>query len=376
MIAAMFSAGRRLTFSAGTLLFLSIGALVAMWGPAFLGFRERYGIGVDQVGNIVSAFFLGAFVTIALSGWLLPRFGYRRVLTGAALLLALGSLGVALSPSWWLAIVSALIGGLGFGAVDVGTNLLFTRVFEGNSAPALNMLNAMFSIGAVLGPLLIGRFDASITAPFAILAGVLLVSALLATRLPNPVPRQPVSGVRIPVVAVSGFMMLYFVYVVAEVGVANWEATYLAPYVGAATAAGFTSLFWAAMALGRLVAAPISARIAPGPLVLGASLLALIGMLAASNVALAPWAYALVGFAHAPIFPTALAWLHRVLPERAERVTPWVFATANLGPVLSAPLIAAAVAGSSSDAIPLILSAIGALLVLVTASLWWRTRGA
>lgn len=375
MISAMTSNGRRLTFAAGTLLFLSIGALQAMFGPAFLGFRERYGIGVEQVGTIVSAFFLGAFVTIALSGWLLPRLGYRRMLSIAALLLAVGGLGVALSPSWWLALLSALIAGFGFGAVDVGTNLLFTRVFEGNSAPALNVLNAMFSIGAVIGPVLIGRFDASITAPFAIVAATLLLSAGLNTRISNPVPRQPVPGIRIPITAVSGFMMLYFVYVVAEVGVANWEATYLAPYVGAATAADYTALFWAAMAAGRLVAAPISARIAPGPLVLGASVLALIAMLAASDVRLAPWAYALVGFAHAPIFPTGLAWLQRVLPHRAERVTPWVIAVANLGPVVSAPLIAAAVAGSSSDTIPLILAAIGGVLVLVTAGLWWRTRG-
>ena len=51
---------------------------------------------------------------------------------------------------------------------------------------------------------------------------------------------------------------------------------------------------------------------------------------------LAPVAYAVVGLAFAPVFPTALAWLQEVFPQRAERVAPLVIAGANLGPVASA----------------------------------------
>ena len=102
---------RRVLFAAGTLTFLAIGAMQAMYGPSFPAFLARFGVGVGQVGAVVSAHFLGSFVTIAASGMLLARFGYRRLLFGGALLLSLGAAGVALSPLWTLTLAAALLGG-------------------------------------------------------------------------------------------------------------------------------------------------------------------------------------------------------------------------------------------------------------------------
>jgi fucose permease len=374
MIAGMLAPSRLLTFVAGTMLFLGIGAVQAMYGPAFAGLQERFDIDLARIGFIVSVHFLGSFITIALSGPLLALFGYRRLLGIAALLLAVGSMGVAFSPSWSLTLASALVVGLGFGAIDVGMNLLFGRAFEGNSAPALNLLNAMFGVGALLGPLLIGLFGATVRGPFAIVAGLFLLGALLSLGLLDPTPRRPQRGVGIPFGAISGFLALYFIYVTVEVGVASWEPTHLAPYVGDASAAFLTALFWGAMALGRLAIVPISARVAPGLLVLISSVVALAALLAAQIVPIAPWAYAVAGFAFGPIFPTGLAWLDRVMPKRSEQLVPIVIAGANLAPVITAPLLAAAVAGTSSDAIPLILSGIAFVLVVVVVGMWWGNR--
>ncbi len=375
VLAALLAPGRRLAFFAGTLAFLCIGALQAMYGPAFADFLGRYPIDVSQVGTIVSVHFLGSFTTVVLSGWLLRRIGYRRLLVVGGLLLAVGSLGVALSPSWSLVLASALVVGFGFGIFDVGANLLFGRVFAPQSAPALNILNAMFGVGAVLGPTLVGAFGATALWPFLILAGTSLLVALLSTRLPSPTPYQGKAGGRLALGAVSGFVLLFFLYVTAEVGVASWEPTHLIPYVGEARAALFTSLFWGALALGRLLAVPISARVPPGRLVLASSILALIAILLAQIVPLAPYAYALVGLAFAPIFPTGLAWIQRVFPDRAELVIPIVIAAANLAPVPTARPIGMVVAGTSSEAIPIIMAVAILLLVVTAGVLWWRTRG-
>ncbi len=80
VLAALLAPGRRLAFFAGTLTFLCIGALQAMYGPAFADFLGRYPIDVSQVGTIVSVHFLGSFTTVVLSGWLLRRIGYRQLL--------------------------------------------------------------------------------------------------------------------------------------------------------------------------------------------------------------------------------------------------------------------------------------------------------
>ena len=367
---------RRVLFASGTLVFLAIGAMQAMYGPAFPAFLARYGVGVGQVGAVVSAHFLGSFVTIAASGFLLVRFGYRRLLLAGATGMTLGAAGVALSPTWGLTLAAALFGGLGFGLVDVATNLLFARWYGARATGALNLLNAAFGLGAVLGPVAIGLLAPRVAPAFLSVAVLSMVAAAFVARAPMPAPLEVPSGaLRAPRVPLVGFMVLYFVYVSSEVGVASWEPTYLAPMLGDAHAAFFTGLYWGSLTFGRFVAALVSERFRPADIVLGASLLALGAAWLASVAAVAPLAYALVGFAFAPIFPTALAWLQQVFPQRSEQVTPVVIAVASLGPVLTAPAIGGAVAWLGTVRIPLVLGVLVLALCIVIALLWRAMRG-
>jgi len=110
-------------------------------------------------------------------------------------------------------------------------------------------------------------------------------------------------------------------------------------------------------------------------MVFGAVLLALVAAWTATVGVLAPLAYALVGFAFAPVFPTALAWLQEVFPQRAEQIAPLVIAVANLGPVLTAPAIGWAVALAGTANVPLALGSLVLALCVVVAFLWRGARG-
>ncbi|MEJ2666349.1 MAG: MFS transporter [Deinococcales bacterium] len=367
---------KRFLFAAGSLGFLAIGAVQAMYGPAFPAFLARYHLGLGQVGVIVSAAFLGSFFTIAASGLLLVRFGYRRVLATGAGAAAFGATGVALSPTWGLALASALVGGLGFGLLDVATNLLFARAFGSRASAALNLLNAAFGLGAVAGPLLVGLVAPHVAPAFLLVAGLCVVVSGTMAKLPAaPTPLRLQRGApRVPLAPLAGFLLLYFLYVSSEVGVASWEPTYLAPVLGASTAAYLTSLFWGALTVGRFVAAAVSDLLRPADLVMGALLLALAAAWLAVVTPLAPVAYAVVGLAFAPVFPTALAWLQEVFPLRAERLGAVVIAGASLGPVASAPVIGWAVAGWGTRYVPVVLGLVLVALLTVTALLWWRAR--
>lgn len=367
---------RRLLFFAGSLCFLAIGGLQAMYGPAFPAFLSRFDLGVGEVGAVVSAHFLGAFVTIATSGLLIIRLGYRRLLGAGAVTAGLGAVGVAWSPTWGLALTAAFLGGLGFGLLDVGTNLLFARAYGARASGALNLLNALFGVGSVLGPLLVGAFAPQV-APAFLLVGALFVAAAVATATAPamPVPLTvPRGAPRLPLAPLAGFLLLYFLYVSSEVGVASWEPTYLAPALGASTAAFLTSLYWGALTVGRVVAAGVSDRLRPADLVMGALLLALAAAWVAVATPLAPVAYALVGLAFGPVFPTALAWLQEVFPRRAERVAPIVIAGASLGPVASAPAIGRAVAAFGTQDIAVVLGAVVLATALAAGLLWWGVR--
>jgi MFS transporter, FHS family, glucose/mannose:H+ symporter len=228
-------ATRRLLL-AGFSTFMLLGALQAMYGPAFPALRARFGLTPEQVALLVSLHFLGSFVTISLSGVLLAAVGYRRLLLGAVAGFAAGALTLALSPLWAMTLAAALLVGLGYGALVLGVNLLFARTFEARSAPALNLLNAMFGVGAMVGPLLVGAALPNVGLPFLLVGGASLLLALSFRRVADPpplgsstdAPRRP-----LPYAHVAGFVVVFFLYGALEVGTASWETTHLAPYVGA-----------------------------------------------------------------------------------------------------------------------------------------------
>lgn len=359
---------RRRTLLAAGAAFLVLGAVVALYGPLFPQLRERFGVGLDQVGAVVSAHFLGSFVTVISSGVMLRRLGYRFVLVGGSVLLLVGFSTLALAPTWAVFVTGAALLGLGFGAVQVAVNLLVARTFEGEAASALNLVNAVFGLGALAAPLLIALFAPGFVWPLAIL-GVLALTVLVALarleRYPTPPPRASASvGLGARAGVVIGFVALYFFYVSAEVGVTSWATEHLTPSFGIAIGAAATSFYWGALTAGRLIAVFVARRLSPPAMLMSGLGLGLGGLLLATYTPLAPYAYGIVGLALAPTFATGLAWLTSALPRRAEQVTPLVLAAASLGPVSTAPLIGAFVAAKGIGSVPLMLAVLTALALV------------
>lgn len=374
---AVFSGpDRRRLLTAGFLGFFVLGALQAMYGPAFPSLARRFDLGLDVVGQTVALHFAGSFVTIALAGPLLARLGYRLPLTLGAAVMAAGAAAVAWAPAWPWVLAGATLAGLGFGLLDVALNLLVARSFAPNAAPALNLLNAMFGVGAVAGPAAVAAAGGTLAVPMAVLAVVIVALGALTVRLPEPGGSPPQSHGGVPWLAAGGFVAMYFLYVAGEVGVGSWETVHLAPALGERAAALHASLYWAALTAGRLLASPISARLRPATLVLGATGLAFAALLVAHRTAWAPFAYPLVGLAFAPIFPTGLAWLQRVFPRRSETVASAVLAAATLGPVATSGAIGAMVETFGPGRVPTVLAGIVAMLLVVVAALWRATRSA
>lgn len=373
--APLLDKSRRRLLVIGLAAFFLLGAQQALYGPSFPQFRVKFGLDVDQVSAVVSAQFLGAFLAIVASALLLRLLGYRRTLLAGSAGVVLGLAGIAVAGSWWQVVASALVAGLGFGLLNVSFNLLLALAFRPNAAPALNVLNAVFGIGAVVGPLMVAFFEPRLGMPFGLTAAFALVLLLLVLKLKPPEPSVAQAG-RAPFAwgLVTLFVLLYFFYVSTEAGVASWQTEHLAPVLGATTAAGLTALFWGAMTVGRFIAAPLSAYVRPPAMVLGSATLTVLFLLLAHYTPGAPIFYAAVGLSLAPIFGSALAWLTDVFPDRAEQVTPVVIAAANLGPVLTAPLIGFVVAGYGAQVIPTALAVAAVLLLVFVATLFFRTR--
>jgi len=349
------------------LLFVAIGVVLSLYGPAIPEFRERFGVGAGASALALSAHFTGAIVGIAAWALLDRRLGTGALLRQAAGLLVAGSIGLALAPSWLVTLAAAALVGVGFGVLVVALNALFAAGFGDRSAAMLNLLGACFGAGAILGPLAFAA-TGSFRGPF--LGGAVLVAGSL--PLLRDVRRSPAvqlpAGAGRPAPVIGGFVLLYVLYVGVESGVGGWEATSLLAHgIGEAAAANWTTGYWAAITAGRLLAVPLALRVAPPRLVAGALLLAAASLTLAHTAPLAPFAYTLTGLALAPVFPTGLAWLAAAAPA-TRASTALVIAGAQLGGVVLPAVIGWLIDAGSPAVVPSALLAI-ALACLGTALL-------
>jgi MFS transporter, FHS family, glucose/mannose:H+ symporter len=359
---------------AGFFGFLLIGALQAFYGPAQFSLRETFGVSPQGVGAYSSSLFAGSVVSILALPFLEQRFSLKPLLLVSSGLLILGALAVTVVGTWWLALLAMFVVGLGFGVLDLGFNVLFSTAFGTQSAAYANILNAMFGVGSVLGPLLVGLFPGNFRVPYLIAAGVAVIvllvvarSKLPATTNTNAPPKLRVSSTLVL------FVVMFFVYVFCEVGTAGAEPRHLhdALDYSKQSAAFINSLFWGGLAVGRLLVAPLALRLPASNIVLGSSLLLLI-LLALTHVAsIAPVMYTLAGVVCGPIFPTGLVWLSRVIPGSTAAAS-IVIAAASFGGVV-APFGINLIAPNAAQ-IPTALTVYALLLSGLALTLWWRTQ--
>ena len=377
----------------GMLAFFQLGLIQAGYGPSFAALQLRHAIGVAEVGTSVGASFFGGFFGVLASGALLARFGYRASLLIATALLTLGIATVGWAPAWIWVLTGAAISGFGYGLAVVLYNFLYARAFVPRGAASVNLVNAMFGVGAIVMPSLVtlitawqvGRDPArlALVPPYAFsvvaLTGLLVFLALLRLPwFPPPTRQRQVPGglARLPLRSLGLLAGLLLVYVASEVNVAAWAPTHMQELVGSARAALVVSIFWITMTVGRFGVALFGGRSEPAPLVLAAVLLALAGLVLAHHPPLALLGYAIAGLGMGPIFPTLVVWVERRFADQTVRAAPIVLAAGNLGPVVGAPVVGLLVAALGPLAVPTILAGLLALLLLLAGSALAEARRA
>ncbi|MFC8140948.1 MFS transporter [Streptomyces paradoxus] len=356
--------------------FVLIGALQALYGPAIPAVRAEFGLSPSAAGLGLSAHFVGGVAGVLLFDRLYGRVGNRRILGISYLLMAAGAAGFALAPDWPTALVAALLAGFGFGGIDYGLNQLFAVGFGHRSTAMLNILNAHFGIGAILGPAVIGAVGSehypAVFLAFA-LANLPLLLCLRGVRSQVPVTSGEQGGGggvlgRSLGSVLAVFVVLYVLHVGIEAGVGGWEPTHLETVgYGAGVAATATSVYWLMMTVGRFLVAPLALRFSAQAIITVSCAGMTVCLLAATVPALAPYAYAGVGLFIAPVFPTGLPWLNRAAP-RARRAGALVIAASMAGGVAAGPALGKAIEWSGIRAVPLLLC--GASALCLAATLW------
>jgi FHS family glucose/mannose:H+ symporter-like MFS transporter len=317
------SAVPRAVSAAGFLGFLSVGAVVASYGPSIPHVVVRFGVSSTAGGLIVAAHFSGSLVGMAIFGLAPVRWPVHRRLVLSATVFSVGALAAAAAPSWPILLVALVLLGFGAGGLVVLINLTFATRFGRRSPAMLVLVNASYGVGSILGPALVGV--ARGYSPLFVGAGIAGVVCILPlSRTPAiaaPPPQSSIESARARGL-IAWFALLLLVYVGIESGVGTWEATDLVSAGDSAQfAAAATSLYWAAFTLGRVAAAPFAMRLSPPQLLIASlGMITLTLGLVAAHV-YPPLTFAVVGLFAGPIFPVVLSWLASVVPNAKNAIT-------------------------------------------------------
>lgn len=352
--------------AAGFALFLVIGATVAMFGPTIPAFRATFHLTAAAAGLLLSAHFAGSLVGTLSPGFLPQRWrGPRRVACTATLFFALGCLMIGAAPVWPVALAGAAVEGVGWGGLVIAFNALFSSGFGTGSATMLTLLNAVYGIGAILGPAGVALFAAgSFRGPFltAGVAALMLLPAglMLPREEARPAEDREERGGPVSHGLLAVFMVAFFLYGGLESGMGAWEATHLVTIgFSVAAAATMTSLFWTSFTVGRLVAAPVALWVTPDRLVLGGLAIVTILVLGASLNTFAPAVYIACGLVLGPVFPLALVWSGRVI-QTSQRITAFVISGDLMGATVIPALLGQLVTSAGIQALPISFSLLAA----------------
>ncbi len=142
------------------LLFLGVlmAALdIAIIGPALPAIRKAFGIGDRAAAWMLTMYVLFNLVGTPLMAKLSDRFGRRALYVADVGIFALGSLVVALSPTYGWVLVGRATQGLGAGGIFPVASAVIGDVFPPEKrGGALGLIGAVFGIAFLIGPILGG----------------------------------------------------------------------------------------------------------------------------------------------------------------------------------------------------------------------------
>ena len=328
-------------------LFFMWGFITVINGTLLPHLRSVFELSYFQAALIESVWFIAYFVASIPSAKLIERIGYQKSLVTGLLVMAAGALGMILAaslPSYGITLLMLFVIASGITLLQVAANPYVAVIGPSETASSrLNLVQAMNSAGTMLAPLfgaylILGRSkggtaaagtvltpaerlaDAqSVTLPYALVAGVLIVLAIVIARFPLPAMGAATS--RLAKEERRGHSLwrhrnlvwgipAIFIYLIAEIGVGNLFVNFVSrPDIGNMTteqAGRYLTFLWGGMMVGRFVGSAIMQKVDAGLVLavfsVGAFVTMAVTVVASGHVAM--WSLILVGLFHSIMFPT------------------------------------------------------------------------
>lgn len=377
--------------------FISLGLPDALLGSAWPSMYREFDVPLSYAGIISMIIAFGTIISSLQSDRLTRKMGTGKVTVMSVAVTAIALLGFSFSHSFAMLCIWAIPYGLGAGSVDASLNNYVALHYESKH---MSWLHCMWGVGATLGPYIMGLTLATGTGWNGgyrwigilqlVLVTILVFSLPLWTQKanaaedasnPNSESKKALTLkeiIRIP--GAKEVMLCFFCYCALEQTAGLWASSYLTLHKGVSpeTAAGFASLFFIGITIGRAMSGFATMKLTDTQMVRIGQVLIAVGVMAMLLPGTQMFALAglvLIGLGCAPIYPCIIhATPSHFGAERSQAIIGVQMASAYIGTCLMPPLFGVLANTISIALLPLFLLGVLALMVVMHELLSGKTR--
>ena len=362
------------------LAFISLGLPDALLGSAWPVMYPQFDVPISYAGIVSMIVSAGTIVSSLASDRLTRRLGAGLVTVLSVAATALALFGFSLSHRFWMLCLWAVPYGLGAGSIDAALNNYAALHYESRH---MSWLHCCWGIGATLGPYIMGY---ALTGGLGWNSGYRIISILqlaltvvvavslpLWKRRPREAEEQGQTRelslgqiLRIP--GAPQIMLCFFCYCAIEQTAGLWASSYLTLHRGVdpQAAAGYASMFFLGITLGRGVSGFVTMKLNDNQMILlGCGILAagVAAMALPLGSAAALLGFILIGLGCAPVYPCIIhSTPAHFGAENSQAMIGVQMASAYVGTCLMPPLFGLIARNISVALLPWYLLALLALM--------------
>ncbi len=367
------------------LAFISLGLPDSLLGSAWPVMHTQLQVPLSYAGIVSMIIAFGTVISSLQSDRMTLKFGTGRVTAVSVGMTALALFGFSISTRFWMLCLWAVPYGLGAGSVDASLNNYVALHYESRH---MSWLHCMWGVGASVGPYIMGytlthggmwnRGYRIIALMQVVMTMILFFSLPLwkerkdAPAAPGEEPRKPMALA--DVLRMKGakeVMLCFFCYCAVESTTGLWASSFLNLTRGIAeeTAAGYASMFFIGITLGRAVSGFLTIRLDDTQMVRLGEALVLAGIVilfipAGAHLSLA--GLILIGLGCAPIYPCIIHSTPAHFGEdKSQAVIGVQMASAYIGTMLMPPLFGLLAGAFSVSLYPVYLLILLALMAFM-----------
>ena len=298
--------------------FISLGLPDSLLGSGWPVMHAELGVPVSYMGIVSMIISGGTIISSLFSDRLTRRLGTRIVTVLSVFLTVIALFGFSFSSHFAMLILFAVPYGLGAGAIDAALNNYIALHYK---AKHMSWLHCFWGVGTIVSPFIMSYALANRTwnSGYRIVGFLqLAIALLLLFTLPVWKVNKDISeksGKSIGLVGalrIKGvpFLLIgFFAYCAAEATAMQWASTYFVEVKGISNeqAAGFASLFYIGITVGRFISGFITDKLGDRKMILIGTSVLLCGIIAlfipVKTYYFAFAAFLIIGLGCAPIYP-------------------------------------------------------------------------